>query len=322
MNSQFAEDVRLGLSSSPKYLSSKYFYNEKGDKLFQEIMHMPAYYLTRSEFEIFTQQKDKILALVSAELASNDSFHLIEFGAGDGLKTKILLKHFLESNAKFIYSPVDISGYVLSGLTESLEAEMPDLEVKPIEDDYFKALERVRESEGFKNNQRRVVMFLGSNLGNFPQAGAVQFLSAISNNLSTGDLLLIGLDLKKNPQVVLDAYNDAGGITKAFNLNLLERMNKELGANFQLNQFEHYPTYDPITGATKSYLISLKAQKVYIEAIDESFSFDWWEPIDMELSFKYSLEDIDSLANAAGFEVVENLFDCKHFFTDSIWQKK
>ncbi len=321
MNSQFAEDIRLGLSSTPKYLPSKYFYNEKGDKLFQEIMHMPEYYLTRSEFEIFTQQKEKILSLFSDGTSNGDKFHLIEFGAGDGLKTKVLLKYFLEKTSKFIYSPVDISGYVLSELSESLKVELPNLQVKAIEDDYFKALEKVKSSTEFQNTTRRIVMFLGSNIGNFLQKSAVTFLSAVSDNLSSGDLLLIGFDLKKNPKVVLDAYNDAAGITKAFNLNLLERINKELGGDFQINQFEHYPTYSPITGATKSYLISSKPQKVMIESIGESFEFQRWEPIDMELSFKYSLEEIDELANSSGFEVVENLFDCKHFFTDSIWRK-
>ncbi len=322
MDLQFAEDVRLGLSSTPKYLPSKYFYNEAGDKLFQAIMHMPEYYLTRCEFEIFQHQKSNILRRFQEGLSVDESFQLIEFGAGDGLKTEVLLQYFVEMNANFVYSPVDISGHVLTMLTQRLTASLPMLSMVPIEDDYFKALARVKNSEEFQQTERRIVMFLGSNLGNFAIENALRFLNAISEQLVAGDLLLIGLDLKKNPQTILDAYNDTSGITRDFNLNLLQRINDELGGNFVIEQFLHYPTYDPLTGRTKSFLVSQKNQDVQIEALQAMFSFKAWEAIDMELSYKYSLEEVDEIARQSGFTVLENFFDTKKYFTDSIWQKQ
>lgn len=315
MNQQFAQDVLEGLTATPKRLPSKYFYNKKGDAIFQAIMKLPEYYLTRAEYEALNTNKDALLKEFSK--AGSLPFNLIEFGAGDGFKTKVLLKHFLDQQADFRYVPIDISHNVLNQLSGGLKEELPQLEVTPICNDYFRALEELKAED---NGRRNVVLFLGSNIGNFPENGAIQFLTQLGNGLRKDDLLLIGFDLKKNPEEILAAYNDKAGVTRAFNMNLLDRMNEELGANFIPDQFSHYPTYDPFTGQARSYLISRKQQEV--ELLDQRIMFDQWEPIHMEISRKYDLGEIQRYAEAAGFAVDRNFFDCRHYFTDSLWEKK
>ena len=234
MNQQFAEDVLDGLNAHPKTLPSKYFYDKKGDALFQEIMNLEEYYLTRAEYEVFETNKT---ALRDTFLNGAEKFDLIEFGAGDGHKTKVLLNYFLESNISFEYLPIDISGNVLEQLESTLKNELPDLTVNPIQDDYFQAIEKIEHD----NNTRSVVLFLGSNIGNFQNASAVEFLSELYARLKPNDLLLIGFDLKKEPSIILNAYNDSKGITAAFNINLLNRINDQLDANFNTSKFIHYP---------------------------------------------------------------------------------
>lgn len=310
----FALDVKNGLDESPKTLPSRYFYDEIGDDLFQKIMDLDEYYLTRAEFEIFVRQKDEIL---KAFLGDEGSFRLVELGAGDGTKTKVLLSHFLERNASFTYSPIDISGNVLEQLEDDLSQELPLLKVEPIVGEYFSALEELAAND----TSKEVVLFLGSNIGNFDEASGVEFLTHIGENLSQGDMLLIGFDLMKSPKKILSAYNDKDGVTKAFNLNLLTRINKELGANFNVEDFGHFPTYDPQTGETKSHIISKKQQTVYIESLDESFSFDAWEAIHTEVSQKYSMKMIEAYAAESGFEIVHNFMDSNKYFVDSLWRR-
>ena len=307
----FAQDVQLGLSSHPKKLSSKYFYDQIGDELFQAIMHMQEYYLTNSEYSIFKNQKEDILEAIGSE-----AFELIELGAGDGFKTKILLGHFLEQKVPFVFRPVDISKNVLDVLQKDLEEQWPDLSVRPLHGDYFKMMEKLHSEHG----HRKVVLFLGANIGNYTIDEAKDFLTHLRSELDPGDLLLIGFDLKKDPEIILNAYNDPAGITAAFNLNLLTRINRELGANFNLDHFRHWETYDPLSGDTKSYIVSKKRQEVYIEALEQSFEFEAWEAIDVELSKKYSTTEIESLAKATGFEPVQHFYDERCYFVDSLWQ--
>lgn len=312
--SSFAEDVRQGLLQTPKTLPSKYFYDEQGDKLFQTIMGLGEYYLTRCEFEIFSEQKEAIL---KSFLGNDDSFRLVELGAGDGTKTKVLMDHFLEAGADFTYNPIDISQNVLDQLKADLSEVLPKLEVEPIQGDYFDALGELNRH----HSRKEVVLFLGSNIGNFSNEGGEQFLTRLGENLAKGDLLLIGFDLMKNPQTILNAYNDKLGVTKEFNLNLLTRMNNELGANFDAEKFKHFPTYDPINGETRSHLISTEEQEVYIEALDTTFRFDAWEAIHTEVSQKYSPKMIERFAEAAGFRIVENFSDECYYYVDSLWEK-
>lgn len=312
--SAFALDVKEGLSQSPKTLSSRYFYDERGDELFQKIMDLDEYYLTRAEFEIFVRQKKEIL---QAFLGEDKTFRLVELGAGDGTKTKVLLAHFTNEQVPFTYSPIDISGNVLSLLEEDLKSNIPSLKVEPIEGEYFKALEELNKN----HDTKEVVLFLGSNIGNFDRESGIDFLRHLGENLSEGDLLFIGFDLMKDPNKILAAYDDKEGVTKAFNMNLLSRMNEELGANFDIVQFDHFPTYDPLTGETKSHIISKKEQEVYIEVLDQTFEFDAWEAIHTEVSQKYSCKMIEEYAKAAGFEIVRNFIDSNRYFVDSLWRR-
>tara|TARA_A100000171_G_C2138799_1_gene152762 strand:+ start:3222 stop:4187 length:966 start_codon:yes stop_codon:yes gene_type:complete len=312
--STFAKDIHLGLTSNPKCLSSKYFYDETGDQLFQTIMGLGEYYLTRCEFEIFDKQKEEIL---KSFLGSDSSFNLVELGAGDGTKTKVLLKHFVNEGVDFSYSPIDISQHVLEVLSSDLEKSIPKLKVNAIQGDYFDALAKLNEN----NFQKEVVLFLGSNIGNFSNGSALKFLKRLGDNLGSGDMLFIGFDLIKNPNVILNAYNDKLGVTKEFNINLLRRINNELGANFDLEGYEHFPTYDPISGETKSHLVSNKEQEVFIEATGETYSFDAWEAINTEVSQKYSSKMIYQFAEQAGFRVVKNFTDESEFYVDSLWER-
>ncbi len=169
------------------------------------------------------------------------------------------------------------------------------------------------------SGRNKLVLFLGSNIGNFSPEDATRFLQALNDQLQTGDLLLMGIDIKKHPKDILAAYNDSAGITKAFNLNLLNRINTELGADFDLAKFDHYPTYNPITGACKSYLISLEEQDVHING--DTISFSQYEPVWTELSQKYDEQEIADLAAQTGFRTVNNYFDQEHRFVDTLWEK-
>jgi len=310
----FGQDVVLGLNAQPKTLSSKYFYDAKGDKLFQDIMALPEYYLTRKEFEILESQHEEILKPI---IESGEPFNLVELGAGDGLKTKILLRYLLAKNIDFTYYPIDFSGSVLEELKESLAEEMPDLEVHSIQNTYRGALQEKK----WENGKNSLILFLGSNLGNFQMKEAYEILDHLMIGTNHSDWVMIGFDLKKHPQTILTAYDDSTGVTKAFNLNLLTRINRELDADFDLNSFVHWPIYDPISGECRSYLVSIKKQKVHLAALNETFHFDAFESIFMEVSKKYSQEEIDVLAHRSGFKVIENFTDSETYFADCLWQK-
>lgn len=314
MSSNFSEDVKAGLSLEPKRLYSKYFYDKKGDEIFQAIMKMPGYYLTRKEFEILDDNKEELLKLFKNH---KGRFHLVEFGAGDGYKTKILLKYFLSEQSEFSYIPIDISKNILELLVTDLKLTFPKLKVESICMDYFQALHQLKET----SDRRNVVLFLGSNIGNFSESEAIEFLKRLGDNLNVDDLLLIGFDLKKDPHLILDAYNDEAGITRAFNMNLLERINRELGGNFDLEQFKHFPLYEPTFGEARSYLISKKKQTVYIDAVGKSFEFKAWEPIHVEISRKYDFETVMRYAEKAGFKIAKNFVDHESYYLNSLWQK-
>ncbi|MES2064696.1 MAG: L-histidine N(alpha)-methyltransferase [Bacteroidota bacterium] len=307
---QFYKDVVKGLSSTPKRLDSKYFYDAQGDKIFQELMGCEDYYPTNCEMEIFTSQTAEICKAI---IAGGDAFDLIELGAGDATKSTQLLKYLIDNNADFTYLPIDISENVISYLNITLPVTLPGINITGLNGEYFDMLKKAASI----SNKRKVVMFLGSNVGNMPVTVAQGFCRELRNNLSEGDMVLIGIDLKKNPKTVLAAYNDSEGITKRFNLNLLERINRELGGDFNTRQFDHYATYNPETGACKSYLISLTDQKVKIG--DETIGFLKDEYIDMEISQKYAVEQTHELAAKASFKPLNQFFDSKKWFVDAIW---
>lgn len=311
---QFLNEVIQGLKADPKFLSSKYFYDKTGDHLFQQIMHCPEYYLTNCELEILSQQAADI-ARVLREHA--ETFDLVELGAGDASKSIYLLQEFLSKKMVETYYPVDISSNVIALLEKELPEKLPELQMKGWNGEYINMLRQIDE----QSEKRKVVLFLGSNIGNFKPEKALHFFRQLHQHLQPGDLLFTGFDLRKHPRIILDAYNDKQGFTKAFNLNLLTRINRELNANFELSLFDHYPTYDPGTGSCKSYLISLENQSVHLDE-DQLIAFKKNETILMEVSHKYFLSETDKLAAESGFEVVAKFSDQKKWFADCLWKCK
>ena len=315
MDEQFAKDIDEGLSAIPKKLPSKYFYDEKGDKLFQKIMGLSEYYPTDAEYEILFRYKNNLL---KTYLMNHSPFNIIELGAGDGLKTKVLLRYFLEEKVDFHYIPVDISQNVLNILETDLGESFPELSMKGLQGDYFEVLEKIKHDYSGKN----FIIFLGANIGNFSFDEAKGFLTSLSKHINTGDQLLIGFDLQKDPQTILQAYNDGSGVTRNFNLNILERINRELGGEFNPLHFYHYPVYEPTFGEARSYLVSKIAQSVYIAALDKTFDFQFGEAILTEISKKYNLKQIQALAGYSGFSIQNHFFDSRNYFVDSLWKKE
>lgn len=308
----FAEDVLTGLTAEHKHLSSKYFYDDNGSRIFMQIMDMPEYYPTDCEFEILSQQSDKILE----KLNFKGKFNIVEFGSGDGLKTKQLLATFIKKGADFTYVPIDISQEAIDALEKNILKSLPNIDMEPRTGDYFDILEELANDD-----TPNLFLFLGGNIGNYKADEALDLLEMFNAGMKKGDLLLMGMDLQKNPRIIQKAYDDPHGITKAFNMNLLKRINRELDADIKFDQFDFYCNYNPENGEVNSYLVSLKKQNVHSTALDADFSFEKDELIWTELSKKYSFEEIESLAKKSGFAVTHNFMDCKHYFTDSLWVK-
>jgi L-histidine Nalpha-methyltransferase len=307
----FREDVLGGLSSVPKHLSSKYFYDAEGDKLFQQIMNSEEYYLTNAEYEIFSQQTADLGQVL---LSRTRDFDIIELGAGDATKSVHLLEYLYRLKFDFTYYPVDISSNVISKLEKELPRRIPGVDVTGFNGEYLEMLSGIKKV----SKKNKLVLFLGANIGNFSRTAALDFLRSVNKKLSPGDLLLIGFDLKKHPQQILSAYDDKEGITRKFNLNLLTRINRELDGDFKIEDFDHYASYDPVSGACRSFLISLREQ--WVKVSGKKFFFAQHEAIDMELSQKYSIEQTNGLALQSGFRPVEHFLDERGWFLDAVWE--
>lgn len=312
--STFKQEVTEGLTAFPKFLSSKFIYDKKGDKLFQDIMAMPSYYLTDAELDIFETHKEALSNLFT----DREGFDLIELGAGDGKKTKVLLKHLTEQKNPFTYIPIDISQNVLDELKTSVKKELPEVDIQPQQGTYFEVLEDVA---GYKS-RKKVIVVLGSNIGNLLHPQAINFLTNIQRAMRKDDLLFMGFDQKKDPQTILDAYNDPQGITEAFNKNLLHRINKELDGNFNPDHFKHWEVYDPETGTAKSYLVSTKEQTVIINELDLSVRFNAWESIHTEISQKYDDDIVSWLASESGLEIINQFTDSNRYYKNYLFEKK
>ncbi len=314
MSNQFLEDVDIGLSSSPKFLSSRYFYDEKGDDLFVQIMNLPEYYLTNSEYEILSEKGDELIQ--AAQINKETSFDLVELGAGDGYKTKELIKHLIQNNCSFDYLPIDISQHALDTLEVSMNAGFPNLKTCGLQGDYFSILDSLKVS-----NKPKVVLFLGSNLGNLLDHEANDFLGKLADCMQSGDKLILGVDLIKSADIVLPAYNDPQKITARFNLNVLERMNRELGADFEVESFKHQPEYTEEEGIARSYLVSTKEQRVKIGALGKEVQFSAGEKIHTEISRKYNDEILNEILIGTGFEICSKLMDAREYFADYVISK-
>jgi L-histidine N-alpha-methyltransferase len=307
----FALDVLNGLSETPKRLSSRWIYDDEGSRLFSQICELDEYYPTRTEAEILRCHTGEIL-----ESAGTHDLDIVDLGAGDGRKTNIVLQAAIKQLEGIHYVPIDISEASMSSLVINTRAQFPGLQVAGIVAEYFDGLHWLSNS----NDRRKLVLFLGSNIGNFNRVQARVFLRQLWEALNDGDQVLIGFDMKKSIELLLAAYNDKQGVTAAFNKNLLKRINRELGGNFDLTAYRHFATYDVFSGAMESYIVSLEQQTVVIRELQSTFEFSEWEPIHTEYSYKYRLSDIDELALDTGFGIVDQYHDAKGWFTNSLWQ--
>jgi L-histidine Nalpha-methyltransferase len=305
----FAEDVRAGLSARPKTLPPKYFYDELGSALFEAICLLPEYYLTRAETEVLTARADEIVARV-------EPARLIELGSGSAVKTRFVIEAALRRQKHLAYSAIDISHSALAATEQSLQAQYPGLIVRGYQGEYYDGLRALASDDGrvATSQGRTLALFLGSNIGNFDPPEALRFLRAIRAVLAADDALLLGTDLKKDAAVLEAAYDDAIGLTAAFNLNILARINRELGGHFDVRSFEHNARYDAAAGRVEMHLRSRVSQKVAIDALAMTVAFAQGETIHTESSYKFSRDDVARLANEAGFRLEHAWADAQQRF--------
>ena len=286
---QMVRDVREGLTKSPKQLSPKYFYDERGSELFEEITQLPEYYLTRAERMLLERRISEIIAVVRP-------CSLVELGAGSATKTRIILDEMRSNGCAECYVPVDVSKEFLEAAAVQLRADYVDVQVMPLVSDITEpfALPPVASPT--------LVAFLGSTIGNFPREEAVRLLSHIAGEMGPSDRFLLGADLIKDPAIINRAYNDSSGVTAAFNLNILERLNRELGANFPVGEYEHRAFYSSENHRVEMHLIARTAHKVTIPEIGE-ISFEKGESIRTELSYKYDRPILEDMLSASGLSI-------------------
>lgn len=312
-DAQFAQAVLEGLSREPKRLPSWLIFDDRGSEIFTEITQLAGYHPAQCEFEIVQKHKQAV-----TDILAKDAFRVIELGAGDGRKTQILLEHFIQSQLTFDYVPIDISEGVIKNLVAFLESKFSQttMSVTGLAADYFDGLRAIKECP----NLRNIVLFLGSTIGNMELPAAEQFVKKLRESLNDGDYVMIGFDLMKHPKTLYAAYNDSTGVFERFNLHLLDVLNRKLGANFVKNQYVQQGLYNPRTHAVERHIYSTREQVVFIEALGKEFTFDAWEPMQTEHSYKYTQSEIEGLAEKGGCRIVRHLFDTRDHFVDSIWE--
>ncbi len=290
-----------GLSRDQKEISPKYFYDERGSKLFDAITELPEYYLTNTELGIMRDNIDEIVALVGKQAS------LIEFGAGSSLKTRVLLEHLSELAA---YVPVDISDDFLQASAAQIREEFPHIDVLPVAADFTHTFDLPTP---MVMPVRNIVYFPGSTIGNFERKVAMELLSVMHHEAGRNGALIIGVDLQKDPAIIEDAYNDSEGVTAEFNLNMLRHLNRDYGADFELDEFSHRARYDRESGRVVIELVSQSEQSFTIG--DQSFELEDGEAILTEYSHKYTLAGFEAMANEAGFRVQKVWTDPEQLFS-------
>lgn len=311
----FAEDVRRGLTREPKSLPPKYFYDELGSHLFDAICLLPEYYLTRAEREIFETHAASIVAAASGNGAA--ALTLVELGSGSATKTRLLIEAALARQTSLLYVPVDISRAALEASARALLQSYPDLSVEGFASDYDSAFPLLRARLA-REDARALVLFLGSNVGNFDPEEARDFLRRLRAALRPGDCLLMGADLKKDAATLEAAYDDSLGVTAAFNLNLLARINRELRADFRLRDFRHVAVYNERAGRVEIYAESAREQTVNVRALDLVVRFARGERVHTENSYKYDLAGILRLAEETGFRSANTWLDDAERFSSNL----
>lgn len=294
-------EIKEGLRQPEKTISPKYFYDERGSQLFEEITRLPEYYPTETESGIFRDNIDTIVELIGPQAS------LIEFGSGSSLKTRLLLEHLHEPAA---YVPVDISEEHLLKAASALRADFPGLEILPVVADFTRPF-ALPEPRIYP--RRNIVFFPGSTIGNFTHDTALDLLEVMYEEAGTNGALLIGVDLQKDPEIIEKAYNDSAGVTEAFNLNVLRHLNRAFGANFDLAAFSHDARYNESEGRIELRLISVREQSVRIGG--ETFAIGRGEGILTEYSHKYTPESFAAMAGDAGFRVTRVWMDADRLFS-------
>ena len=305
----FARDVALGLSAEQKWLPPKYFYDERGAKLYEQICALPEYYLYRSELEILSTYAAEIHAEIG-------HLPLVEFGSGSATKTRYLLAEYERTGSAFRYCPIDISRGVLRDTANRLLDEYTHIEICAMHTDFADNPEAIRTLQ----LEKKAVAFLGSTLGNFTPAESVGFLRRTAAILGPDDVFLLGIDLKKSPAILVPAYNDARGVTAAFNLNVLRRINSELGGMFNPQSFAHLAQYNSERGCIEMHLRSRLAQDVPITQIERTMSFDQDETIHTESSYKYSEDEVRDLGYKANLVLHRTWLDDRRRFLVALFR--
>ena len=286
---QMVRDVREGLTRTPKQLSPKYFYDERGSELFEEITQLPEYYLTRAERLLLEERIPEIVAAVRP-------CSLVELGAGSATKTRLIIDEMRSSGCAECYVPIDVSKDFLEATALQLRSDYPDIQITPVISDITERFSLPTLASP------TLVAFLGSTIGNFPRQPAISLLSHVARGMGPSDRFLLGADLRKDPEIINRAYNDSKGVTAAFNLNILERLNRELGADFSVSDYEHKAFYSSKHHRVEMHLIARRAQKVIIPEIGE-IQLREGESIRTELSYKYDQSTLDDILQASGLKM-------------------
>jgi L-histidine N-alpha-methyltransferase len=299
------DTVYTGLTATPKHLPPRLFYDREGSAIFEEITDLPEYYPTRTEQAILEANADEIVAFAGEPMA------LIEFGSGSSRKTRVLIEAALRRQKRLDYAPIDISRAFLHETSQTLLDEYPGLSVTAVAGEYFDAARALPRS-----SCPRLILFLGSNIGNLTEDEAVEFLTRVRRTMEPHDRLLIGTDMVKDVDVLEAAYNDAQGVTARFNGNVLRRINSELGGNFDLGAFRHHAPYDEAEQRIEMRLVSECDQMVRIESLDTDFIFAEGEAIVTEWSQKYTRERFGAIAAPAGLRIEKSWSDAQGWFTE------
>jgi len=307
----FAREVALGLSAPQKWLPPKYFYDERGSQLYEQICMLPEYYLYRAEQEILSTYAAEIHAEIG-HLA------LVEFGSGNAKKTRYLLTAYEWAGQPFRYCPVDISREILWDTANRLLREYTNIEIHAMHADFEGQPEVI---EAFQLD-KKAVAFFGSSLGNFTPEESVEFLRRTAAILGPDDAFLLGIDLKKSPAILIPAYDDARGVTAAFNLNVLRRINYELGGRFDPQSFEHMAIYNPEKGRIEMHLRSRRAQRVPIVNTEQAISFRKDETIHTENSYKYTADEVCDLGYEGNLVLHRTWFDARRYFLLALFRSR
>lgn len=316
---EFATHIRDSLvrEVGQKKIDPKFFYDDKGSRLFEEICLQPQYYPTRTEIEILKRSSLDIVSNLNCKSAS-----VIEFGSGSSLKTRLLLRQFWKQGISVVYFPIDISQTALISSVKKISLEFKNLDIIAISSDYLGGLDKISNLIDASNSipKKKVMFFLGSSIGNFEPDETESFLRSIRSTMrtETQDNLFISFDLEKDIEMLEAAYNDNAGKTSKFNLNLLRRINKDLGGKFRIRNFFHYAAYNRKNKRIEMYIVSKCDQEIYIKNLDESVSLKKGERIHTENSYKYSISQIKRLAEKSGFLVKKNYMDRNRWF-DLVW---